>query len=398
MRTHALLSPSGGHRWMVCTPSARLGEGIHKTSGYADEGTCAHDLFDILLRDAFDMIAPGEYARQLIEVQRSGYYTKGMFDYCYDFVAYVKAKFNSYAAAGKKPTILIEAEIDYSYYVQEGRGYVDVAIYTDDEICVIDFKFGQGVPVGAEENDQLKLYALGIYEKLILTHDIEEIELIIYQPRIDNISEWRLSAASLISWAETVVRPAALLAWKGEGELVPGSHCIFCAVKAQCSALAKENIYQASERFKEPFDAENPALLQDHELADILGKIDQIQSWIKAVKEYALEEAIKGKKWPGFKLVRGRSNRTYIDEEVVLKTLTEKHQFKKEAVTETFLLPITKMESYLGKKIFNKLLKDLTIKPKGAPVLVDYSDKRMELNKQAEAAEVFDDDPENDFG
>lgn len=393
-RKHALLSPSSGKRWMVCTPSARLGEGISSSSSYADEGTLAHEIFEVLLKDRFGLIKQHEYAARLIELQRSEYYTKAMLNHCYEAATYVETKYNEYLAKGLKPQLFIEVGIDYSYYVPEGTGYLDVAILAGIYLFIFDFKYGQGVKVEVEDNEQLKMYALGMYEKVIFGHDIEEIELCIFQPRLSNISCWSLSSDELIAWAKNVLKPAAELAWKGEGDLITGDHCKFCPVLAICPALTNLALSVAAERFADGFEQQKPELLDDDAINDILAKVDLIKDWVTAVKEYALQEALKGKKWKGYKLVRGRSNRKYTDEEKILELLTNDHFFEEEQITRKSLLPITEMEVFLGEKLFKKILSEYVVKPKGAPTLVINTDKRPEIKEEAQA--VFDDFDEFD--
>lgn len=394
-RQHALLSPSGAHRWTVCTPSARLTEGMNTTSSYADEGTLAHALAELLLKDLIFKLQPGDFAKELTKIQQDKQYTKAMFNYCYDYAVYIVALINNYVAMGFKPVLAIEEEQDYSYYVPQGKGYLDVAIHTERHVHVIDFKYGQGVPISAENNPQLKLYALGKLEKLTLTHDIKEINLTVYQPRIGNISNWFLTASELIHWAETVIKPAAALAWKGEGDFVPGEHCRFCARKSRCRALAEENLKITKHRFRDA------TLLEDDDISDILTKVDQISNWLSAIEAYALNEALQGKKWKGFKLVEGRANRVYRNEQAVKEKLFKLFYTEPE-ITESKLLPITKMEELLGGKLFNDYLKDLIIKPKGKITLVSNSDKREEINNLQTAKNIFDDgfddSEENGFG
>lgn len=391
---HALLSPSGVHRWAVCTPSARLTEHIQSSSVYAEEGTCAHDLAELLLKDKLGLIKPGDYAAQLIAIQRNEHYTKAMFEHCSDYADIVCEKFNNYKSQGYEPTILIETKVDYSSYVREGYGYLDCAIYTAQHICVIDFKYGVGIPVKADNNPQLKLYALGVLDSLAFTHNIKEIYLSVYQPRAGGLSNWMLTADELSKWAFEVIKPAAVMAWNGEGEFVAGDHCHFCGIKGQCRARAELNLQTAQRAFTDP------VLLEDEEITDLLGKFDSFETWMKAVQQFALQSALTGKKWPGYKLVAGQSKRVYKSEEEVKKHLLAQ-DFQESAITTKSLLNITEMQAFLGKALFTKLLGPLVIKPKGKPTLVPESDERPAYSTAAKAAEVFSDGLETeqeDFG
>jgi hypothetical protein len=396
-RTHALLSPSGAHRWMVCTPSARLTEGLNTQSSYADEGTLAHDLGELLVKDKLGLIKPGAFASKLTEIQRNQYYCKAMFEHCSDYADLVCEKYNAYKAQGLNPAILIEAEIDYSYYVPGGKGYVDIIIYTEKHICVIDLKYGAGVPVKAYNNAQLKLYALGGLNTIysipgnLFTHGIKEVYLCIFQPRNGGKSDWMLTANELEDWAEKQLKPAALLAWNGEGDFIAGDHCKFCAVKSSCRALATANLEIAKKAFSDP------VLLEDEEISDLLDQFDLMKSWIKSVEEMALTAAVQGKKWPRYKLVAGISRRTYKDEKAIRQRLLER-QFLETQFTTNEVFTIGKMEEFLGPKEFKNILSDLVIKPKGKPTLVDQDDPRPDYKTIDEAKKAFTDEPIEDFG
>lgn len=276
----------------------------------------------------------------------------------------------------------IEVKVDFSKWVPKGFGTADAVIIADDCIEIIDLKYGQGVPVLAENNPQLKLYALGVLDEYSILYDIKQISMTIYQPRLDNISTFIIAVDELISWANEYVKPRAEMAFKGEGEFKAGEHCRFCKIRAICRKRAEENLKLAQ------YDFKLPATLLNDEVAKILVKIDDLVSWSKDIKEYALSEAVKGVKFDGFKLVEGRSNRKYVDESTVASVL-ESLGFKEEEIYSKSLLTITAMEKLLGKKRFEECIGNYIIKPDGKPVLVAESDKRTELNTIQEAIEDF---------
>jgi len=242
---------------------------------------------------------------------------------------------------------------------------------------VIDYKYGLGIKVSAERNPQMFCYALGGLALFDGIYDIDNIHLIIYQPRRENISEYSISKSELIKWAEEVLAPTAQLAIKGEGEYKAGDHCQFCKAKAICRKRAEYNLELAK------YDFEEPATLDNDEIAAILAKADELVSWVNDVKEYALKEALNGTKFEGFKLVAGRSNRKYTDEAAVADVVIAagKDPYEKK------LLGITAMTALLGKKTFEDILGGLTFKPPGKPVLVTADDKRPVYNS---AFEDFD--------
>lgn len=389
-RQHALLSPSGGHRWMVCTPSARRTENMFTESEYAQEGTTAHELFEIMLKDKIGTVPPKIWAETMTDLQRSSHYNKLMFDHCWDFVEYVMEQKKQLEAQEKAVcVIMIEQHVNYSDYAPQGSGFVDVLLTCGKTIFVIDFKYGAGIFVSAIENVQLMLYGLGALLKGDNIHMIENIKLGVYQPRMNNISEWALSTFELLKWAEEKVQPAARLAWEGQGELVAGDHCKFCAIKTTCPALAGRMLSLTQEVFKDEFQNNIVQGLSDSEISRILGVSKQIKAWLGSIEAYALKEAIKGKKWPGYKMVSGRASRNYLDEEIVIETLVEKYDFKIAAITKTELLSPAAMEEYLGKKAFKKILEHLTYKSGGAPTLVPISDVRAEKKIKEDASDAF---------
>ena len=228
--------------------------------------------------------------------------------------------------------------------------------------------------VSAVDNKQMMLYALGALDMFGFMYAIHTVRMTIYQPRLDNISEWEMSVEELTTWGMNELAPRAKMAYAGDGSFVPGKHCQFCRAKAQCRALAEKNLETAKHEF------EDASLLSDIEISEILSQVDLIKNWVTAVEEYALQAALDGKKFPGFKLVEGRSNRKYSDEMMVADRLIE-NGFAKSAIYEPAKLKtITAMEKMVTKKAFVALLGDLIIKPQGKPTLAPESDKRQEWN------------------
>lgn len=364
MRKHAILPPSGGKRWITCTPSARIEETFpEESSEYADEGSLAHDLAEALIKEHFKITNALHLVKALERIQYHALYKKEMFGFCYEFMMFVIEEFNKALSVDPNAQIFVEQELPLGDYIEEGFGHIDIYIVYGNTIVVIDFKYGMGVPVTAEENEQMKIYALAVHSDVSLTHDIENIKLVIYQPRIDNVSEWTVSAKDLLLWAAAVLVPAAKLAFAGEGVMVAGIHCRFCRARAVCKVNADYNLSLLKYNFMKP------QFLKDHEIYDVLQKAEALKAWIGYVNKYALSRALQGHDWPGMKLIEGRSNREYIDEEKVVEAV-KKQGFTEDKIYEKSIVPITRMTALLGTKNFNVLLKDLIRKPKGAPVLV----------------------------
>lgn len=384
MSNHAVLSPSSASRWLACTPSARL-EALepYQTSQYADEGTLAHRLADLMIKERLGRIPTAkEYKKRIKEIGEDPLYTSEMYDYCDGYAVYVLECYNSYAGA----FLYTEDKVDLSQWVPGGYGTVDVRIIAGNTLHVIDFKYGKGVPVFAEHNAQLKLYALGAYTEMSHLFNIEKVIATIYQPRIDNISNSEMSATGLLLWAEAVLVPRAKLADEGGGEFVPGTHCQFCKIKPKCKALADYNL----ELVKRSFDTPDPSYLTAEEISEILKAEKFFTDWLTAVSDYAADQAINhGVTWPGMKLVEGRSIRQYTDEIEVALKLQDAGVKDGEIYKPLQVKGITEMTKILGKADFEKLLSDLVHKPPGKPVLVPETDKRPAYGAAERAKNAF---------
>ena len=369
-KKHALLGASSSERWLACPPSARLTENYPDSeSSYAAEGTQAHEIADAKLK------------RYLKQTRKSPKCDDAEMDEATDaYVQYIGEIYGEAKQACNDSLLLTEQRVDYSRYVPEGFGTADTILISDGVMHLVDFKYGKGIPVYAEDNPQLKLYALGALELLGLLYDITTIRMTIFQPRLDNVSTSEISVADLYNWVDAELKPKARQAFDGAGEFKAGEHCQFCRAKAECRARAEENLKLAA------YDFTDPALLGNDEIAKILTQVDELISWASDIKDYALSEALKGVKFDGFKVVEGRSNRKYTDEAAVAEAVTGigLDPYKQE------LLGITAMTSLLGKKRFEETLGGLITKPAGKPTLVPESDRRDEINVNTAADDFAD--------
>ena len=361
MGNHALLSASSSHRWLNCPPSARLCEGYDdKGSNFAAEGSDAHSLCEYKLRKALGMEAKDP-------TEDLTWYDAEMEEAASGYAAFVMELVAEAKKTCSDPVVLIEQRLDYSKYVQAGFGTGDCVLISDGTLHIVDFKYGRGVLVEAEDNPQMKLYALGALEIFDCLYDIDTVSMTIYQPRRANVSTFTLSRQELLDWAETVLVPTAELAFAGDGEYHCGEWCQFCKAKADCRERARANMELARYEFRQP------PLLTDEEVEEILGKLDSLMDWASDIKDYALQAAISGKHWSGYKLVEGRANRRYTDENAVVAAVKAAGY---DPYDEPKLLGVTAMTTLLGRKQFNDILGGLITKPQGKPTLVPESDKR----------------------
>ena len=381
---HALLSPSGASRWLACTPSARFEEQFPDSSGEAaQEGTLAHDLGENLLRYHFGQITKRKLNPELKRIEADPMYNASMQDYIDGYVAFVAERFAEAQKVTKDAVIAIESKLDLTDYVPEGFGTGDTVIIADGTLEIIDLKYGKGVLVNADNNNQMKLYALGALREFDFMYEIDTVRMTIYQPRLDNVSSFEMKVKELRDWAAYELIPKAKMAFAGEGDFVTGEHCRFCRARNRCKALADENMKLAKYEF-----AEIPQLTNE-EIADILSRAKAFKSWISSIEDYALQQAIdNGVEWPGFKLVEGRSVRTYLDQDKVAQRLLE-NGWDENVIYTRSLLGITAMEKTLSKKGFAELLDGLVIKPPGKPTLVPESDKRPAWNSTESAINDF---------
>lgn len=383
-RAHALLSASGASRWMNCTPSPRIEESLkveEQSSTYAAEGTLAHEFGDVELTRYLKKTRPKTYEARLAELRANELYTDEMEEYVAIYTDYVIQEFKAAKKKTKDAVLLIEEKVDLTDFIEEGFGTNDAMIIADGVLEVIDLKYGKGVKVDSKENSQLMLYGLGALNYYELSYDIHTVRLTIAQPRLNHIDSWDIEPDELMKWGEEVVRVKAAQAYAGEGETVAGDWCKWCKAKVRCARLSAKHLEVAQYEFKDP------NLLTDGQLAHTFGMLSKLTDWVKEAKEYMLKEALAGRKFPGLKVVEGRSTRKFTSEEDV-KTRLAENDFTMDQYTVTKMASLTAIEKLVGKKEFPVMLDGLVIKPQGSPTLVDESDKRPEYSS---AAKDFED-------
>ena len=364
MGNHAILSASSSHRWLHCLPSARLELEFENTNGEAaKEGPAAHALSEHKLKKAL----------RIRSKRPTSEYDSDEMEECTDaYVDFIMEQVELARKSCTDPIVLIEQRLDFSCYVPDGFGTGDCVIISDDRLHIVDFKYGMGVLVDAEDNPQMKLYALGALEIYDSLYDIKEISMTIFQPRRENVSTWTVPVEELKAWAEEELKPKAAKAYQGEGEYMPGPWCTFCRASTRCRARADENLKLAQMEFK------MPPLLTDSEIEEVLTILPDLTKWANEITAYATDAAVNhGKEWHGFKVVEGRSVRKYKDENAVAEKAVisgYKDIYRKS------LIPMTEMQKLMGKTKFEEILGNLIYKPPGKPTLVPNSDKRPAMN------------------
>ncbi|AVQ30354.1 DUF2800 domain-containing protein [Fusobacterium varium] len=379
---HAILSASGASRWMACTPSARLEEQFpDSTSEYAKEGTLAHELCELKVRkNLIEPMHTRTYNSKLKKIKEHELWQDEMDRHTDTYLEYIQGLLHSFSCT---PAVMVEKKVDFSSYVPDGFGTADCIIIAEGVLHVIDFKYGKGVAVSAENNSQMKLYGLGAYLEYSFLYAIDKVKMTIVQPRLDEvISEYEISVTELMEWAEEIVKPLAEKAYKGEGTYIAGNHCKFCRAKATCRERARMNLEVAK------FDFKEPALLSDEEVGEALKQAQDLAKWAEDLKDYALAESLKGKLIPGWKAVEGRGSRVFTDNEEALKVLMGS------GIDETMLyerkqLTLAQIEKVLGPKQFKELVGNMVEKSPGKPTLVLDTDKREAISNKTTAVEDF---------
>ena len=381
--SHALLAPSSANRWINCPPSAKLNaEAGDRDTVFTREGTLAHAVAELKARKYFlTGIGPKKFKTAMDEFRANELWQDEMDGHT---DAYLDALKDIAATFAETPYVALEQRVDFSEYVPEGFGTADCIMIGGEVLHIVDFKYGKGVDVSAEDNPQLKLYAVGAILQYMAFYDIFTVRMTIVQPRIKREPDtWEIEARNLLYWAEHEVKPAAALAIAGEGEFAEGDWCRWCAIRGNCRRRAEAQLELAKQDFK------LPPTLTDSEVGVALTLGRRLKSWLSDLEEYALTACLNGADITGWKAVEGRSVRAWTD------PLTPYEETKRAGVPEEMLYerkPVTlaQLEKIMGKKAFGETLSRYVFTPPGKPTLVTADDKRNAITNKP--------DPEDDFG
>ena len=379
---HALLSPSAAHRWIHCTPSVRLEEGVQdQGSDFAAEGTLAHAIASRKILETLGR--PHDEQDKEIEELRERYYSEEMEGYTDTYRSIVLEKFNEAKTRSKDAQLLVEVRLDFGAFLPDAFGTADAVIIADDLMEVIDFKYGKGVKVDADHNPQMMIYALGALDEFLLDYDIKRVRMTIVQPRIDNLSECGMMVGELTAWRTVSLKPAAEAAFAGTGDQVPGEWCQFCKVRSVCTALAEKARQICNEDFREA------RLISDEDIPGLLPLVPVLKGWLEDFASHALQRALDGATIKGYKLVEGKSNRQITDSDALLGALLVKGFQRDVLLKKPELRPIGELEKIVGKKAFAEIGKPWLVKPQGKPTLAEESDKRPVWKPKESASEDF---------
>lgn len=364
MAAHAKLSASGAERWMNCAGSVAAENGLtDKSSPFAQEGSAAHELAEKALKE-------GAPCSDFIGTVFDGYsdwpVTDEMADYVQVYVDYVRS------LGG---TMEIEVRCDYSEWVADGFGTSDAVNIVGDTLYITDLKYGKGLPVYAEGNKQAQLYALGVYAEYRDIVTINNIVVAIVQPRLDHIDEWELSIGDLLKFGAYAADRAEQALSENAPRVAGEKQCQWCKAKATCGELKR----LTEQTVMAHFDNETESL-SDNQLREALENKKLIVSWLDSVEAYVKERLMNGRGFDGYKLVSGRSSRSWADEgdaTLVLSALLEPDDIH----TKKLISP-AQAEKKLGKAKAAELAEHISVST-GAPTLAQEHDKRAAINVTA---------------
>lgn len=390
MTAHARLSASGAHRWMACTPSAKLEENFPDTGSiYAAEGTLAHSVAELKVRKyTVEPMSTRTYNSRLKKLKENELWQPEMDEHTDEYLDYIKSVMLAYPTT---PFVTVERRVDFSDIVPGGFGTADCLILAGNILHVIDFKYGKGVQVEAEYNPQMRLYAYGAAKAYSMLYTFDRVIMSIVQPRLNHISVVEISTAELTSWANNVVKPLAIMADKGEGEYNPGPHCKFCKAKAECKARADAcmALLPEAENWRNTGGVVKAAgLYTVEELSKYLKAGVLLNDWYADISAHALALCLNGTEVPGYKAVEGRGSREFTNLGDAFAVL-QKNGIDEAMLYERKPLTLAQAEKVVGAKKFAELVGNYIIKKPGKPTLVAASDRRQAITNQPKAEDVF---------
>lgn len=391
---HAILSPSAAHRWLHCTPAPRVeAEFPETTSEYAEEGRLAHSVCELAAKKKFTVMNNRAYNSRLKKLKADPKWDDEMLSTAATYVEHLTEHAMRFEHA---PYVALEVQVDITDYAPEAFGTCDCVMIGGDELIITDYKHGKGVPVSAQDNPQMLLYALGALKlyRPIYGDAIHRVTTYIDQPRLGSYDGASMTVEELLAWGDSI-KPKAAAAFMGTGDFAPGEWCRFCRAKAKCRARADQNT--ALEDFKDRIPlGKSPALqadydatgfkpsncLTDEEIGALLVRAEGLVAWYNDLKEYALAACLNGKTIPGWKAVEGRSTRTWTDQDAALEALMA-GGVEEAIIYDRVPKTLAQLEKVIGKQRFAELVGGMIMKSPGKPALATESGKRPTYNGAA---------------
>ena len=380
-RAHAVLSASSSSRWLKCPPSA-VAATMYPSTGteFTREGTLAHEVAEFYVKMGFDVKSSENFLADFKMWLNNEDITMEMLQCAEAYRDYIQELITDNNAV-----VLLEQRLDLTPWVPDGFGTADCIIIQGNRLDIVDYKYGQGVAVYAENNSQMMLYSLGALHEFGDIYDITEVGMHIFQPRLNNISTEEMPAVELFAWGGKV-KPIAELASRGKGDYCSGEHCRFCPHAGQCPTLSADCIKVVNLGTGK---AAVPTMAS-WMIADILKQESIITGWLKAVKERALSQMLNGEEIPGFKVVEGRGSRDWDSPGDVRAYMELWSEYAPEAYLETKLLSPYQLEKSIGKKKVAELLGDRIVTKPGSPTIAPATDKREAYNQQEASRKAFE--------
>lgn len=379
-REHAVVTASGYERWSHCTAAPRYEEQFpNGTSVYAEEGTLAHAVCELMGRKKFTPMSTRKYNADLKKLQEKELWDDEMLKTAEFYVNHLAEKANTFPAM---PHVAFEVRVDLTDYIPDGFGTCDCIMIGGDTLRITDYKHGKGVPVSSIGNGQMRLYALGALKRYapVYGDQIKRVVTSIVQPRVtEDVVEEEITVEALIEWGLMDAKPKAQLAYTGMGNFEPGEWCRFCKGKAQCRARAELNagFEQYANMIPQnatPKQGQNPCL-SDAEIADLLVRASGLCAWYADLESYATQTILTGGEIPGFKVVEGRKVRQFRDADHAIEIM-QNAGYDEAMLYDRKQKTLAQIEKLTGKKEFAALMDGEIVWSVGKPTLVPESDKR----------------------
>jgi len=338
------------------------------SSKYADEGTLLHSVMDKILAD-------GVTPESLIGMQYEGI---ALTQELLDEKVYPALKALDEIDPNKEMEYATETRVGFGDLLPGVFGSTDLLGRIGKRAFILDWKFGSGVPVGAEDNPQLMFYAAAAMrtpEVQWVFKDIEEIECIIVQP--PSVKRW-VTTTKRIKLFEQELAMAVKISQMPDAPLNAGDHCRWCAAKPTCPKMTG----MADRALNAQLDILNVGLISEY-----LKKTDMLEQWIADVRSLAHQILEAGKPVPGFKLVAKRATRQWADDDQALVAMLN------EGIPEDELLTTKVISPAQAEKVLKKHGKQLpanqVVAVSSGSTLVEESDSRpavLQIGQQLTAA------------